>query len=428
MPNLLIKWFQWTKRIEDRNIWRVYVATLILGLAYGMAISLIALLLDDKGFEKRSIGTLAAWFASGIVALSLPMGSLIQRFTAKVTLTASFLGYAVTVGVFPFLDSYYAMAVVRFFDGAFSVGIWVSCETILLARSGSKNKAFVMSLYALAIAFGYVGGPWLSRLLTELVSMKAGFVAAGVLSTLAAGYTALKMDRELPSHYTSSHSEPEGRASKPLADSAQVSGWQLLWRIKNSCFATFSYGYFQASVVLFLPLFLMESKGIAKELTITIPFYFAGGMLVFINIAARIGDRFGHLFTMRVLGSIGGLMVLGFVFLNSYVLMCTAVAIAGATLASISPVSLALQGVVVERAHYARATSIYNVFYAAGMLLGPPVSSILFDEHGGAVMLYHLAALWAAFVVFSLVFYRDDPAAKRLMLAEPRPAPEVEPS
>ena len=75
---------------------------------------------------------------------------------------------------------------------------------------------------------------------------------------------------------------------------------------------------------------------------------------------------------MRVLGSIGGFMVLGFVFLNSYVLMCAAVAIAGATLASISPVSLALQGVVVERAHYARATSIYNVFYAAGMLLGPP--------------------------------------------------------
>jgi len=428
MLNTLIKWFQWTKRIEDRNIWRVYIATLILGLAYGMAISLIALLLDDKGFEKRSIGTLAAWFASGIVALSLPMGSLIQRFTAKATLTASFLGYAVTVAVFPFLDSYYGMAVVRFFDGAFSVGIWVSCETILLARSGSKNKAFVMSLYALAIAFGYMGGPWLSRLLTDLVSMKAGFVAAGVLSAIAAGYTALKMDRELPSHYAPSHEGSESGAVNPAGGSAQVSSWQLLWRIKNSCFATFSYGYFQASVVLFLPLFLMESKGIAKELTITIPFYFAGGMLVFINIAARIGDRFGHLFTMRVLGTVGGLMVLGFVFLNSYVLMCTAVAIAGATLASISPVSLALQGVVVEREHYARATSIYNVFYAAGMLLGPPVSSILFDKHGGAMMLYHLAALWAGFVLFSLVFYRDDPAAKRLVLAESQPAPEVEPS
>jgi hypothetical protein len=53
---------------------------------------------------------------------------------------------------------------------------------------------------------------------------------------------------------------------------------------------------------------------------------------------------------------------------------------------------------------------MYNTFYAAGMLLGPPISSALFVRFGGAVMLYHLAALWAGFVVFSLVFFRDDPA------------------
>jgi hypothetical protein len=28
-------------------------------------------------------------------------------------------------------------------------------------------------------------------------------------------------------------------------------------------------------------------------------------------------------------------------------------------------------------------------------------------------MLFHLAALWMGFVVFSIVFYRDDPAVQR---------------
>ncbi len=401
------------KSIDDPNIWRVYIATLVLGLAYGMAISLIAILLDDKGFDKRSIGTLAAWFASGIVALSLPMGALIRRFSAKVTLTASFFGYAATVTVFPFLDSYAVMALVRFFDGAFSVGIWVSCETILLARSGPKNKAFVMSWYALAIAVGYVGGPWLSRLLAGAFSLRSGFVAAGVLSTMAAVYVLVRMDRELPS---------EVETQREAMDAGDVGAMQILWRIKNSCFATFSYGYFQASVVLFLPLFLMESKGISKEQTIVIPAFFAAGMLLFINVAGRLGDRFGHLLTMRVLAAVGGSMVMGFVFLQSYELMCAAVAVAGATLASISPVSLALQGVVIERNNYSRATSIYNVFYAAGMLLGPPISSIIFQNLGGAAMLYHLAALWAAFVVFSIAFYRDDPVARRIMLVKPSSA------
>ena len=85
--------------------------------------------------------------------------------------------------------------------------------------------------------------------------------------------------------------------------------------------------------------------------------------------------------------------------------------IAGASLASISPVSLALQGVIVRHEDLSRANAIYNAFYAAGMLLGPPISSRLFDRFGGAVMLYHLAALWAAFVLFTTVFAKDDPAA-----------------
>jgi MFS family permease len=148
-----------------------------------------------------------------------------------------------------------------------------------------------------------------------------------------------------------------------------------------------------------------------------IPAFFAAGMLLFSNIAGRIGDRVGHLATMRVLGSVGTLMILGFVLLDSYPLMCGAVFVAGASLASISPVSLALQGVVSEPSNYGRATAIYNAFYAAGMLIGPPISSRIFAATGGATMLYHLAALWAAFVAFTIAFRRDDPVALRNLRA-----------
>ena len=63
----------------DPDIWRVYTTTFVLGVAYGIAISLIAVFLDERGFEKQAIGTLAACFASGIVGFSLPAGALIRR-------------------------------------------------------------------------------------------------------------------------------------------------------------------------------------------------------------------------------------------------------------------------------------------------------------------------------------------------------------
>ncbi|HTQ03134.1 MAG TPA: MFS transporter [Polyangiaceae bacterium] len=402
------------ERVSDANIYRVYAITLALGVAYGLAIAVLAVYLDQRGFGEIAIGKLAACFAAGLVCFSLPLGALIRRFSAKTTLAAALLGYAVTIGVFPLLGSFASIALVRFVDGACSVGVWVSSETILLTRARREHKAYVTSIYAIAIAVGYVLGPLAARLATALMPLGYTFEVSCVLALLTSAYTAFRL-------------EPDPRASSD-GDAHAVAGGrrstvgELLWRIKTSCFATFSYGYFQASVVLFLPLFLMKSKGIAKEQTILIPAFFAAGMLLFSNYAGRIGDRRGHLAVMRVLGTVGLSMILAFVFLDSYFWMCAAVFVAGASLASISPVSLALQGVISPE--HGRATSLYNAFYAVGILLGPLVSSQIFEARGGAAMLFHLAALWAAFVLFSIVFYKDDPAVLRLRAAaKPDAAP-----
>jgi MFS family permease len=391
------------ERVSDPNIYRVYGTTLALGIAYGLSLSVLTVYLDQKGFGKLDIGKLAACFAVGLVALSLPLGALIRRFSAKWTLSAALLGYAITIALFPLLDSFWAIAAVRFLDGASSVGVWVSSETILLTRARREHKAYVTSLYAIAIAVGYVVGPFAARLVTAAFPISYAFEVSGVIAFATSLYAAFRIERD-PSEST--HEDEHGN---PKA--ASTSAFGLLARIKTSCFATFAYGYFQVSVVLFLPLFLMGSKGISKEQTILIPAFFAAGMLLFSNYAGRIGDRLGHLAVMRVLASIGLSMIFAFVFLDSFVWMCAAVFVAGASLASISPVSLALQGVI--STEHGRATSLYNAFYAFGILLGPLVSSVLFEAKGGAVMLFHLAALWIVFVVFSIVFYRDDPAVLR---------------
>ncbi len=399
-------------RVRDRNIWRVYAVTLLVGLAYGVSLSLTAIHLDARGFGKETIGSLAAWFAGGLVLASLPMARLIRRFSARRVLCVALLGYAASVSAFPWPTSYGALAAVRFVDGACSVAVWVSCETLLLALADAEHKAFTTSLYTIALAIGYVLGPLLARVIVIFAPLSLAFAAAGVLAVAAAGYAALTIEP----------SAGAGAAHEDGAEVEVVSARSVLWKIKNSCFAAFAYGYFEASVVLFLPIFLMESKGVAREQTIVIPAFFAAGMLLASNLAGRAGDRLGHLLVMRSLAVVGMSMILGFVFLDSYPLMCAAVFTAGATLAPISPVSLALQGVQCEVREYGRATSLYNTFYAAGILLGPPLASRLFARHGGEFMLYHLAALWAAFIVFSLLFARDDPRAR----AELRAAPHLE--
>ena len=409
-------------RIRDRNIWLVYGAVLLLGTAYGLAVALIGLHLDARGFDKKAIGSLAVWFASGIVVLALPAGQLVRRFSAKHTLVGALAGYAVSVALFPALHSFSAIALARFADGAFSACIWVAFETVLLERSDAANKAFVTSLYAMSVAIGYVIGPLLANGVVKVAPMPVAFLVSGGIGTASCVLVAARLDRDIV--------RPAGHVSGS-SDGPRASSFSLLFANKTSCFATFAYGYFQASVVLFLPLYLVESKGITRDQTILIPAFFATGMLLFANLAGRAGDRFGHLLVMRGLAVVGTAMILGFVFLGSFAPMALAVFVAGATLAAISPVSLALQGVTTAPRDYGRANAIYNVFYAAGILLGPLVSSHLFARYGGGAMLFHLAALWAGFILFSVVFAADDPAARRTTrtagLASPAaPAPSLD--
>lgn len=407
------------EKIPDRNVRLIYASIFLLGCAYGVPIALSSLILTHRGFTKQDIGTLAAFFAGGIVALSLPMGAIIKRFSARRTLIVSLIGYAFTVGSFPFIRSYPQFAAIRVIDGMCSVGIWVACETILLSRADRRYKAFVVSLYAIAMGLGYVVGPIVAHIIAHFVEMHWAFVVAGALAFASAILVLLRLDPDVPdTHHTMVTTEPSKATESPAYRSVSyvpqpsMGSMDLLARIRTSCFATFSYGYFQASVVLFLPLYLMEEKHVAEHLTILVPAFFAGGMLALSNFTARFGDKYGHLLLMRILGSVGTLMVLGFIWIDSFWLMCGAVFTAGATLASISPVSLALQGAVVAPPDYSKANAIYNAFYASGMLLGPIISGTIFSHYRGVVMLAHLAVLWAVFVVFASIFRADDPVQR----------------
>jgi len=405
-----------SSRIVDRNIWVINGAVLLLGIAYGASLAVLAIHLNAHGIPKVAMGALSASFALGIAGLSIPAGWLIARFGSKKTMTAALLGYAVCVLAFPFLTTVAGLSLVRFFDGAFSVGIWVAVETALLSRADRNNSGYVMSLYSIAVALGYVVGPLVSRLVVASLGTSAAFIAAAVLACAAAVLISVMLegDRKSGAVATDSAAHPAEFASDDeLADgakgAARVSARLVLWRIKTSCLATFSYGYFQASVVLFLPLYLVESKGIEEKQTILITAFFAMGALLAVTWMGRLGDRYGHLLLMRVLSAVGGTLVGSFLLLSSFPAMCVTVFVAGATLASISPLGLALQGIVTPASDLGRANAFYNAAYALGMLIGPPLSSVLFTRIGGGAMLIHLAAMWAFFVVFTLVFASDDP-------------------
>lgn len=393
------------ERIPDRNLWVVYLTTWVLATAYGLALATTPLVLHERQFDDAEIGWTAAAFGAGIVSFAVPSGWIIRRWSARRVLATCIVGYAATIAIFPFLPELWQCALCRYFDGAFSVGVWVSCETLLLLRAPEEHKAFATSLYAIATGLGYFVGGGLCWVMVQEMSIGTVFLIAAAVATSSAVIAYFLLDPDPPALHATIADHQGVATARDWAD--------LAWRIKTSSAATFCTGFFQASVVIFLPLYLEHVKHVPREDTTLVTAISAAGMLVISNVAGRLGDRHGHLLVLRTLAIAGVVVLLAFVPLTDFRVMLAAVLIGGGALASIPPLSLALQGAIARPTEYARSNSIFNVFFAAGLLSGPFVTGQLAYALGREVILYLFAALWTGLVVLTLVFRRDDPAARR---------------
>ena len=403
---------------KDHNIRVAYLLCLTLGVAYGMVLAIVSLYLSgERGYDEPTIAGMAAFFSVGIAACAVPMGMLVRKLTPRVVLAISLLGYGLAVGVFPFMPGFAGLAGARAFDGAFSVGVWITLETILLMRTTSLNRGFVTSLYSIVLAVGYVLGSVITYVMTKFLPDWVVFVAAGGLAALGALGGLVLLDRNIQPVEGSEHAveaAPGNTGAQPVVDSSStgLSMVSLYWRIKTACMPTFMYGYFQASLVLFLPLFLIEERNIGADETKLMVAFFSIGMVVCVGFVGHLGDRVGHLKIMRALVAIGALITASVVFLPTYPLIAAAVFIAGGALAPLWPLGLALQSLIVDPRDYNRSNALLNASYAIGTLAGPIISGFVKRAYGGEVMFLHLAALWLVVLGMTIAFRRDDPSLR----------------
>jgi MFS family permease len=386
-------------------------------------LAVLPMVLDRRRIGHEVVGELASWFALGLAVFAVPSGVLIRKFSARAVLTVSIFGYAAMIGILPWVRSYPALALDRFVDGLFSMGVWMSAETLLLWRSNRENKALATSLSATVTMFGYMAGPALSFAVSGMLAPEPRFLLAAGIAGVAGVVCWMGLDPDPPEHhrYTEAHGAGAaggGAGRGPAGGNAGAgvapkAGWReilsLVGRIKVSCVATFSSGFFQASAALFVPRFLVREKGVPEEQASLVVAFAAAGMLLVANFAARAGDRFGHALVMRILALVGALGMLAFLPLNSFPLMAAVFVVAGGCLSSMPPLSLALQGVIVDPAEYPRSNSIFNLFFALGLVLGPLITGRVFGAWGGNAIVLLFSGIWLAFVLFGLLFRVEDP-------------------
>ena len=92
--------------LKDGSIRVAYLMCLMLGVAYGIVMAIVAVYLNkERGIDEQTIGGLAFFFSVGIAVFAVPMGALVRVLSPRVMLAVALVGYGVATAVFPFLGT-----------------------------------------------------------------------------------------------------------------------------------------------------------------------------------------------------------------------------------------------------------------------------------------------------------------------------------
>lgn len=393
------------RSLTDPALRGLYGSIFLVGAAVAAEAAFLSLYLREAGLDAAAIGALAAVFAVGGVAVAAPLTRV--DVEPKRLLVAALSVFGLALASLPFVArSTPLLVAVRLVEGAAMVAIWIGYEAALFSRAPSGERGTVSALYAMVLAFGYVAGPLLAGVSRSTGTAALPFWAAGAL-TLG---NALWVQLGVRGHARRGTEHADAPVNDSASTPARATSFRALaWRAKATGVAMFGTGYLKASLVVLLPLYLVDHRAFAAQETPLVLSTYAAGALSFTLVAGRLGDRHGHLRLMTVLATVGGGAMLAFIVFPARMATLGIALVAGASLATISPLAMALQANVVNERDYGRAMSLSNGLYAAGTLAGPLVTGALYARapHGAVAQ---IAAMWLAFAVFGVIFAKDDPA------------------
>lgn len=148
---------------------------------------------DELGLSKSQTGILAAAYAVGTLAASLPAGWLASRWGARPTLLTGLALLAGACVAFGFGKSFEVLVVARLIQGVGGAGSWSAGMAWLISVAPKEQRGQMIGTALGTAVAGAIGGPIVGALAEELgpelvfstVALIAAGLAIGVVLTPA---------------------------------------------------------------------------------------------------------------------------------------------------------------------------------------------------------------------------------------------------
>jgi multidrug resistance protein len=355
-------------------------------IAYSIAVPVLPDLSRKLGASATTIGLLFASFGATVLAASVPMGAVSDRLGRRGPMVAGLIALAAASVVFALADALSLLFVARLIQGAADAVTWVVGFALLADLYGPAERGRVMGLVMSGTTFGFMIGPTLGGWLYETGGMRVPFLGVALLAMAGAvGFLWLR----IPSTHAEREAVPVGAVLREPSVAA--------------CAAAVVVG--GGTIAMFEPmlsLYLADAIALGPA---RIGLVFGAGAVASAAlhpVAGRLADRWGaRRLTMAGLIAVAAMLpLLGRIWSFESAVAFTVVNAAGMALL-VTP-SLAYMAEAVSAAgagSFGVAYGVYNFAWAIGLLGGPSIGGVLYEQLGFP----RLVIAWAPIAVLSTI-------------------------
>lgn len=373
----------------DRVRWLSLAAAIAsitaVGVAIGLGIPLLSILLESRGHSASAIGFNTAVAGVASIAMAPFAIPVAVRFGVIRTMVFAIAAGALSFAGFYFADHYWMWLPLRAVMHAAMTVLFILSEFWISASAPPQKRGLVLGIYATVLSLGFAFGPWL---FAQIGSEGFAPFGVGVIIIALAAVPVMIAWRESPDISGHGSGASFGRYVflVPTATAAVL----VFGAVETGGFALFPVygsriGYGEADSAL-----LLTAIGLGNVL-LQVPL----GM-----ISDRVRDRRTILAACALIG-LAGMVVLPMVADNWY-LMAAVLFVWGGVVAGLYTIGLAHLGSRLSGRDLASANAAFVFCYGVGMIAGPQVIGSGMDIFGPHGFAWSLALFFAAYLVLAL--------------------------
>ena len=379
------------------RFWILVASVLISGMAQGMLLPVIAIILENHDISSTINGLHATGLAIGVLLVSPFLEKPLRKFGYRPILIIGGGVVVVALFTFPWITNIWFWFILRVLIGIGDHALHFAAQTWITSTVAPKELGKKLSIYGLAFGAGFMIGPMMTSLIKY--SEAYPFLLSGGLC-LIAWLLFFLIHNDFPKEATTQIEKEQSMLQK------YKTIFQVAWL---ALLPPLAYGVVEASISSNFPVYALRNGFSLEQISLIVPAFAFGGILTQVPLGI-LSDKYGGKKVITFCMGSGSLVFLLTGFSEqSWILLFFMVLLCGMIVASLFSLGLKFMSELIPLHLLPTANIIFGIFFSSGCILGPSICGFLIEQFSNVSMFIFIAIYYLG--IFFL-FLR--PAKKRV--------------